>query len=141
MGWVSYSDDDEDRRTDSLPYGNVPHVLPPDASTERRRGKYTPADAGLIRFGAYSIDWLRLQRFDEPTRRAVYEWLSRHIIPHLGQTALAALTPTQLRTWDQEMRRRNLTPRIRQKLRIYVQAILNSAVTEGRIPENPCDAC
>lgn len=137
MGWVSYSDDDDDRRTDSLPCGNAPHVSSTDSSTERQRGKCTPADAGLIGFGAYAIDWLRSQRFDEPTRRAVYEWLSRLIIPHLGQTALVALTPTQLRTWDLEMRRRNLTPRIRQKLHIHVQAILNSAVAEGRIPENP----
>jgi len=62
--------------------------------------------------------------------------LDRHVVPVLGKTELAKLTPSMVRAWYMDMRERFVTTG--DDAYRMLRAVLNTAVTDGLIARNPC---
>lgn len=101
-------------------------------------GKSAPADT----FGAYAADWIetRVNRHGEhlrPRTRVEYERLVDGPLKPFTEQRLNAITPEAVRKWHTaQMKSGKQT----QTARAYglLKSILATAVSDGRIPSNPC---
>lgn len=92
--------------------------------------------------GSYAADWLvnRMNRHGEslrPRTRVEYQRLLDTILAPLVNSRLSALTPTVVKAWHAEARTHGAT----QSARAYglLKAILNTAVSDGKLTTNPCN--
>ncbi|MGV9194063.1 tyrosine-type recombinase/integrase [Microbacterium sp. MC2] len=118
---------------------------------DRMRGTYRDHRAGLRPFGEYAAEWVanggtrgRLA----PKTQALYEDLLAGPLAGLADRALSALTPADVRAWYARTRKalakavRNRPgatgeARLRQAYSL-LRTILNAAVRDRLISENPC---
>ncbi len=85
---------------------------------------------------AYSKGWLE-SRDLRPTTRAKYRHLlDRHILPAMGDTALAKLTPEQVRTWWAKLASEH--PSTAAGGYLLLSTICRTAVDDERIARSPC---
>lgn len=91
---------------------------------------------------SYAAEWLqgRMNRHGEPLRprtRVEYQRLLDTELRPLLDQRLSALTPPLIRTWHAEARTHGAT----QSARAYglLKAILNTAVSDGKLTTNPCN--
>jgi hypothetical protein len=76
------------------------------------RGTWVDPSAGSITLRDYSSRWLADRVQLRPRTAELYEGVLRlHILPVLGDSALAALTPGRIRTWHAEHRRSSRSTR------------------------------
>jgi len=125
---VRYRDPDGAERSKSFPdrQKKAADDFLVSIENDKRRGTYINPDAGEVSFRTYAERWLESQTFDESSREAIAVRLGKNVFPHLGSYALAALSPTHIRTWDREMQKRGLSPNYRHAMFFHVQTILNA---------------
>ncbi|MGI8806361.1 MAG: tyrosine-type recombinase/integrase [Acidimicrobiales bacterium] len=108
--------------------------------TDLERGTWIDPRAAKVTLDEYAKRWL-LDRTDlRPRTAELYEGLLRnHILPALGGSQLADLTPSKIRSWHADLSRRP-KPGASTTAKAYrlVRTILGTAVTDGLIPKNPC---
>ena len=94
-----------------------------------------PAD-GKVAFGRYASDWLKSQHHLRPRTVELYAYLlGSHLTPAFGDTALSAITATDVASWHQALRdrRAGTAPKA---YRLLAQ-IMKSAVADNRILRSP----
>ena len=110
------------------------------AASDQTRGEWVDPRAGQITVRAYADDWLAHRSTIRPRTRELYESLLRnHILPTLGDTTLASLTPRLIRTWHAGLvRKASPGPVTVAKTYRLLRTILTTAVEDGAIARNPC---
>jgi integrase len=112
---------------------------------ERRlieRGDWTPPKLRVAQqhsrsqtLGEYADNWLEHRNLKPRTRQGYRELLDGPIAGLHG-VPLALITPERVRTWHTGLG--TATPRKREHAYQLLHAVLNTAVTDGRINVNPC---
>jgi integrase len=102
-----------------------------------RRGAWVDPRNGRMTLRAYAVEWLA-QRNDLAFRTAeLYSYLlEQHILPALGNTMLAALAPSKIRSWHAGLSKAH--PSTAAKAYRLLSAIMRTAVTDGYIVASPC---
>lgn len=109
-----------------------------------KRGDWLDPAAGAIPFREYAAEWIE-QRDLSPKTLELYEGLLRsHLNPTLGDTGIGDIKEEDVRKWRAERLKsgpKSLPPfgpvTVAKGYRL-LRAILNTAVRDKRIKENPC---
>jgi integrase len=112
--------------------------------TEIDRGEWFDPDAGRQLLRAYAEEWVASRRVRgrplAPRTSERYNALLRvHVLPTLGHLPMSRLDPATIRTWHSGILNAG-TPGSATVAKAYrlLHAICNTAVTEQKIPRNPC---
>ena len=102
-----------------------------------RRGAWIDPSAGQVTLKSYANEWIA-RRPDLAVRtRELYEDLLRlHILPYLGQTAIAALTPSRVRAWNATLAAEH--PSTASKAYRLLSTMMRNAVDDDLIAKTPC---
>lgn len=92
--------------------------------------------AALVRFSDYADQWVTERDLTPKTRALYRDLLNSRILPILGDEYLTALTPALIRTWFAGLGAK--TPTRTAHAYQVLRSILNTAVDDGLIGENPC---
>jgi integrase len=111
---------------------------------EIRRGDWLDPSAGAVPFAKYAADWMGQGHFSPKTTQLYELLLRRHLLPTFGDTNIADIRQEDVRAW--RARRLRAGPQQKQpfgpvtvaKAYRLLRAILNTAVRDKRIRENPC---
>ena len=150
---VRYLDPDGRERSQSFPDGQKRKAdkFARDVSSDVDRGTYTDPAAGSITLRKYAMEmWLPAQTFGPSTRETVERPLRLHILPDLGEqprasapTGLAQLarSPSAIQAWLRGLQAKPENPLAPSHIRLVLRTlstILNAAVADERITQNPC---
>ena len=102
-----------------------------------RRGAWIDPSAGQVTLKAYANDWIS-RRPDLAVRtKELYEDLLRlHILPVLGQTTIAGLTPSKVRSWNAAIATKH--PSTASKAYRLLSTMMRNAVDDELIVKSPC---
>jgi integrase len=102
-----------------------------------RSGAWIDPSAGQVTLKTYATEWIT-RRPDLAVRtRELYEDLLRlHILPSLGQTSIAGLTPSKVRGWNAELAARH--PSTASKSYRLLSTMMRNAVDDDLIAKTPC---
>jgi len=102
-----------------------------------RRGAWIDPSAGQVTLKSYADEWIS-RRPDLAIRtRELYEDLLRiHILPYLGQTSIAALTPSKVRSWNASLAA--VRPSTASKAYRLLSTMMRNAVDDDLIIKSPC---
>lgn len=104
---------------------------------DSRRGAWIDPSAGQVTLKAYANKWIA-RRPDLAVRtRELYEDLLRlHILPSLGQTSIAGLTPSKVRSWNAALAAEH--PSTASKAYRLLSTMMRNAVDDDLIAKTPC---
>lgn len=108
--------------------------------TDIVRGSWLPPDRprqAPVTLATYAATWLDARELKPRTRADYRSLLDRLILPTLGGLPIAAITPTDVRTWHASLSRAG-TPTLRAHAYALLRTILATAVTDDLIGTNPC---
>jgi integrase len=102
-----------------------------------RRGAWIDPSAGQVTLNSYANEWIA-RRPDLAVRtRELYEDLLRlHIIPYLGQSTIAGLTPSKVRAWNATLAAEY--PSTASKAYRLLSTMMRNAVDDDLIAKTPC---
>lgn len=102
-----------------------------------RRGAWIDPSAGQVTLKSYANEWIA-RRPDLAVRtRELYEDLLRlHILPYLGQTTIAGLTPSKVRAWNASLAAEH--PSTASKAYRLLSTMMRNAVDDDLIIKSPC---
>ncbi len=106
---------------------------------DRARGGLVDPKAGRLTLTDYATDWIDTRSGLRPRTVDHYKALLRlHIAPTIGKTQLGKLDPACVRAWHSKMVKAAPESTTPAKAYRLLRAVLNTAVTDGRILSNPC---
>ena len=102
-----------------------------------RRGAWIDPSAGQVTIKKYADEWIA-HRPDLAVRtRELYEDLLKlHILPPLGQTTIAGLTPSKVRGWNAQLAAAH--PSTASKAYRLLSTMMRNAVDDDLIIKSPC---
>jgi integrase len=100
------------------------------------RGDYIDPERGRRTFGAFAREWLAAQTFDPSTREQLDVRLRNHILPTWDNIELGQIRPLGVQQWLRTLHG-GLAPNTVYVVYINFSTILNAAVAEERIAQNP----
>jgi integrase len=105
--------------------------------TDIRRGGWVDPRSGKITLKTYANQWLE-HRPDLAVRtRDLYRYvLDRHVFPKLGNTPIADLAPSRIRSWHADIAKDH--PATAAKAYRLVSSIMRTAVVDGIVISSPC---
>jgi integrase len=87
----------------------------------------------------YSTTWMAGKTALRPKTRELYTYLlNRHILSALGQANLTAIAPGTIRDWNAQLRSGTIADATAAKAYRLLRQILQAAVEDRLIAENPC---
>ena len=106
----------------------------------RLHGSWVDPRAGKLPLGSYAALWLAQRVGLRPRTVELYRYLlGHHIVPHLGDTDIAAVSPAQVRAWQAKlMTHPTIGPSTVAKAYRLLKTIMATAVEDELIPRNPC---
>ena len=113
------------------------------AQSEMVRGAWlppaepAPKPAAPQTLSGYAAGWLAGRDLSEGTRRLYRITLANQLLPALGTTPLAGITPAAVRDWHAKLRTQT-GPRQRAAAYSLLRTIMNTAVADDLIAANPC---
>ncbi|MBB2892187.1 tyrosine-type recombinase/integrase [Flexivirga oryzae] len=102
--------------------------VPPSQRAARRREVET--------FGTYAEKWMRRRDLKPRTAQHYRSLLDRQILPTFADVSLKAITSERVRDWHADLDRDR--PTLRAHAYSLLRTILGTAVTDEKIPANPC---
>ena len=102
------------------------------------KGTYVDPDAGRVTFRQYADEWLSAATCDGSTRERLERQFRLHVYPAFGDRALAAIQPATIRAWGKSLQDSGLAASYRRNLFNDVSMILNAAVDDRKLLNNPC---
>jgi integrase len=111
---------------------------------EIRRGDWIDPDAGKVRFGGYSDNWVNDSVLKPRTEELYRGLLKNHLKPTFANLYLSDIREADIRRWRKErlksgpQQERPFGPVTVAKAYRLLHTILNTAVEDGRIRRNPC---
>ncbi|MDQ1629581.1 MAG: hypothetical protein QOI54_3325 [Actinomycetota bacterium] len=105
--------------------------------TDLYRGTWYDPTAGNVLLARYSEDWLKHRKLAPRTRDLYAEILRIHIRPQLGDMPLSSISAAEVRRWLNDAGKRTGQRRVSASYTL-LRTILNTAVSDGLLPSNPC---
>lgn len=104
---------------------------------DKLTGNYIEPALGRENIGALGIRWHQRKVYDKPSWQTRQESILRiHIMPGWGHRAVSTITTPEIRDWIAELRK-DLQPSTVTDIHGVLAAILDTAVEEKRIADNP----
>jgi integrase len=101
------------------------------------RGQWVDPAAGKVILETFAWQWLEQRRDLAVRTEELYRWLlKRHVLPALGKRSLAALAPSDVRTWHAALATAH--PTTAAKAYRLLSQIMRTAVADEKIHRNPC---
>ncbi len=102
------------------------------------RSGVSPIDIGRgkVSFVAYAEEWLENRPLRDRTREVYASQLKVHILPEFGATRLSGITPERVRKWNSRLAK--TAPAMAPKAYRQLRTMLETAVEDGIIAQNPC---
>ncbi|MFE2104349.1 tyrosine-type recombinase/integrase [Kitasatospora sp. NPDC059463] len=100
---------------------------------------YLDPERGAITLRAYAKEWIERQILAEATIRNYEGFIRNHLVPHLGRKTLAGLGKPDFERFIAALHRNGegmAASTINDRMK-FVTAMMEAAVTEKRIPDNP----
>lgn len=108
-----------------------------EVQTDLRRGAWIDPKAGQVSLRRYVETWLGSRPDLRPSTRSKYVYLlEKHIVPELGDTDMANLQPTDVRSWWAKLAAD--TPATAAGAYRLLSTICNTAVADQVILRSPC---
>ncbi|PPK70265.1 tyrosine-type recombinase/integrase [Actinokineospora auranticolor] len=107
---------------------------------DKREGKYVDPERARMGFVSFASQWVDSQTFDYTTRERISGRLRVHLYPFFEKKSLGAIKPGEVQAWLRELQDRAVSVNYRVLLFTHLASILNAAVDDRRILENPCHA-
>jgi len=107
---------------------------------DRSRGSWVDARMGNVTLAEWAGEWMAQRSDLRPRTRELYQGLlDRHILPHLGDTALSGLPSTQVRSWHARLSGPE-GPGASTTAKAYrlLRAMMRTAVADEVIVRSPC---
>jgi integrase len=107
-------------------------------------GDWIDPDAGKVKFGTYAETWINDQVLKPLTEGLYRSLLKNHLAPTFGNTDLGDIRTADIRQWRKERlktgprQKRPFGPVTVAKSYRLMHAIMNTAVEDGLIKQNPC---
>jgi integrase len=106
---------------------------------EIRNGDWINPDDGKILLADYARTWIDERSELRPKTVTLYRYLlRRHIVPALGQVAIADIQPSRVRRWRKQLLDAGVSAVTAAKAYRLLKAVLNTALDDGVIRRNPC---
>ena len=102
------------------------------------RGDLPTADQTVTQWLGYWYTQIVLKEVRPKTAGSYKSAIDRHIVPVIGNTRLAKVTPTRIREVTDHIVAGGGKPSSALKVHQIMSSAFESAVREGRIPRNPC---
>lgn len=110
-----------------------------DKEAELLRGDWYDPDAGAIQLDDYAYRWIEERPNLAPRTVELYQsTYRRQLAPDLGRLGLVDITYARVRTWRKDRLDAGIGPVTVAKAYRLLKAILNTAVDDGLIRQNPC---
>lgn len=107
---------------------------------DRSRGAWVDPRRGKVTLAEWAGEWMAQRSDLRPRTRELYQGLlDRHILPHLCDTALSGLRPTQVRFWHARLSGPE-GPGASTAAKAYrlLRAMMRTAVADEVIVRSPC---
>jgi integrase len=85
----------------------------------------------------YATDWIGAREIKPKTQSHYQQLLDDHVLPMLGDSPIASITPQLVRTWHAKLGKLG-QPTMRAHAYGLLRTIMGTAVSDGLIPTNPC---
>ncbi|WP_017614646.1 tyrosine-type recombinase/integrase [Nocardiopsis salina] len=105
---------------------------------EIAQGDWFDPEAGAVPFSEYAAEWIEHRDLTRKTRRTYEDLLRLHLEPAFGNVLLSEIKEADIRRWrSSRLRRKNGRAQIPKAYRL-MRAVLNTAVKDRLIRDNPC---
>ncbi|GAA3724558.1 tyrosine-type recombinase/integrase [Salinactinospora qingdaonensis] len=105
---------------------------------EIAQGDWFDPDAGKALFSDYARQWIDDRVLKPRTEELYLGLLRRHLAPTFGEYALADITQADVRRWRKALLTSGVGSVTVAKAYRLLRAIMNTALREKRVRENPC---
>ncbi len=105
--------------------------------TDKLRGDYVDPARSKLTLRAYAVRWLEAQPLRPSSRRTYRIYLDTRLLPVLGDRALGAITPTDVRALLRRLQT-DLAPVTVHHVHGLLSTLLRAAVDDGYLARNPC---
>lgn len=105
-----------------------------------RAGTYLDPDAGKVPFREYAESWVKGQSSDASSRQSIESRLRSQLYPFFDRRPVDAIGPARVRDWLAWLEERRLDGTYRAVLFDTLSSIMNAAVEDKLIRDNPCQA-
>lgn len=139
---VRYLDPDGQERSKSFPDKQKKRAedFLIEVESDKREGKYVDPRASRKTFRQLAENWLKAQSPDPATREILRSRLDSQINPTLGDTPVGRIKPSTIRDWLAELQDKKLSENYKLVLFTIVTGVLDSAIDDRLIRDNPCRA-
>ncbi len=111
-----------------------------EVESNKLEGKYVDPKAGKRKFKAQAENWIKAQSPDAATREVLNSRLKSRIYPHFGELPVGRIKPATVREWLGVLEQERLSENYKTVLFTIVSSVMDSAVEDKLITENPCKA-
>ena len=102
-------------------------------------GDLLDRDGGKIEFDQYADQWLAARVHLRPKTTELYEYLLRvHLSPTFGHVPVKKISSASIRSWNSQLRAGSLSDTSAAKAYRLLRQILQTAVDDRLIRDNPC---
>jgi integrase len=108
--------------------------------SDKREGKYVNPQAGKKTFKPIAENWLKGQSPDAATRCVLRSRLDSQIYPHFENKPIGSIKPSSVRDWLGNLDDKGFSENYKLVLFTALSGVLDSAVEDKLIRENPCKA-
>ena len=103
------------------------------------RGDHLDPAGRSVTFGEFASRWRATKTSLRPRTQELYDYLLRvHVLPTFGNTPVARVDAAAVRAWNSEVRSGRISDTTAAKAYRLVRQIMQSAVDDRLIRENPC---
>lgn len=139
---VRYLDPDGEERSRSFPDKQKKRAedFLIEVESDKREGKYVDPQAARKKFRQVAENWLLGQSPDAKTRVVLRSRLESQIYPRFGDLRIGTIKPSTVRAWLGYLDERRFSENYKLVLFNVLSGVLDSAVEDKLIRENPCRA-
>ncbi|GAA5085595.1 integrase [Thermocatellispora tengchongensis] len=103
------------------------------------KGEWTDPERGKIKLKDYAETWIAERPGLRPRTVDLYRWLlKKHIVPYLGNAAVAKISTAMVRQWRADLLGNGVSVSMAAKAYRLLRAVLMTAADDQVIPRNPC---
>jgi integrase len=139
---VRYLDPDSEERSKSFPDKQKKRAedFLIGVENDKREDKYVDPRASTKTFRQQAENWLKAQSPDPATREILRSRLESQIYPSFGDMRMGQVKPSTVRDWLGDLEAKKRAENYKVVLFTIVSAVLDSAIDDKLIRENPCKA-
>lgn len=105
---------------------------------DKREGRYLDPRGSRVTFREQAENWIKGQSDDPATRSVLRSRLQSKILPVLGGVLVSKMSPSTIREWMDTVQ--DLSDNYKHVLFTLVSSVLDSAIEDKLIRQNPCKA-